>query len=73
MITLRDMLDAGIELQGTEVYVKHIDYVAERADVYDTLRNVRRSSLHERLLDMDVTFIYPCEVGGICVEVHERD
>ena len=74
MITLRDMLNAGIEIQGTEVYVKHFDYQLERADVYDTLMNVRREgSRNKDLMDMEVTFIYPCEVGGICIEVHERD
>lgn len=71
MITIRDMLDAGIQLQGREIIVKEWhddenDYT-ELYRVEDELLGVDNVAL-----DMEVIYIYPMD-RNLIIEVEAKE
>lgn len=73
MITIRDMLNAGIDFQAAENTVKHWNDENDEYDVEVELSDIcKEGAQYSELLDMEVTYIYPAGDGQLVIEVHER-
>jgi len=74
MITIRDMLDQGIEIEGT-VKIQHYNYDTNTIDIlYENEANDWDEE--DEFLDMEVTGMFPymlhlcgVDVAGVCIEV----
>lgn len=64
MLTLRDILNAGVEFEAADTYVKHWNDEKEDYDIVSPL-----SARDDRLLDMEVRYVYPLSDSELCIEV----
>lgn len=69
-MTIRDIVDAGIQIQGHEIMVKTWN---ERLQGYDILHHSMHElyGIHEAALDLEVAYIY-AQNKTLVIEVEKR-